>query len=497
MTSAPAKKPLKSKRSNPARPSPPISGASAELDIKFLTAGHSATALTRGIAWLYARVLNTIEGRPGAAWLTRDHFLFFVLAAFGLALLMPRVMAMAGYAIERFLLRMEVAKPTLAGWPALPTMLLPLVVFGLLAFWIGPSARPKALFAFSIAAGFAFGYLDLPSLLGLAAFAVISFALIRMPISRLAAALTLGLLSIGLFFFSRFWPEDSTMVTVATFQTTLIPVLWYSAYEHKASKRPLDLRRFGAYLYVRCFSGPVFTYPDMFTQATGARLAEVRFGGIKTLYIAAVSSIAAAASDRLWRSVQVDEMMGLPLLLMSYASYVGERCKVVAMFNAVSGVLRLFGLPIRDNFHYWLLARTPNEHWQRWNLLFREWVITFVFFPIMKSKRWLFAAVMAALLTSGLLHVLPAVLTQSQSSFGNLMQMGYWVVNGLAIYAVIKIPTLFPKLVPALGIRGSLAWSVLGVVATSSFYAVLHGVRVTSGNWTDVGGYFERLTRLF
>ena len=478
-----------------ARPSRPTT---AEGDTSFLLGVNASVApIMRSLAPGYGRWLSAIQARPRVAWLARDHFLFFLLAAFGLALLMPRTIAVLAYSFERFALGMSVSRPALSGWPSLPTLLLPLVVASLLVFFLEPPVRLKALLVLSLTGGFTFGYLDALSLVIFSLFGAACLAVIRLPISRLAAAWGLGLMAFGLLLASRLWPEDMAMVTVATFQTTLIPALWYSAYEHKPPRRSLDLRRFGAYLYVRFFSGPVFTYADMFTPVSGARLAAVRFGGMKALYIAALASFAAAGTDLLGQRIQVDQTMGLPLLLMSYAGYVGERCKMVVGFNVVAGVLRLFGLPIRDNFHYWLLARTPNEHWQRWNLLFREWVVTFVFFPIMKAKRWLFAAVMAALLTSGLLHVGTAILAQGQAPFASIMQMGYWIANGLAIYLVIKIPVLFPRLLPALRMPGSLAWSVVGVVATSSFYAVLYGVRETSKNWTDVARFFERLAILF
>ena len=486
--------PAPAARGGDARPS-----TAAAIDAAFLLGENppTAPAVMRGVAALYERLLTAIRGLPGAPLLTRDQFLFFVLSAAGLALLMPRAVAVIAYSIERFVLRMPVAKPALAGWPSLPTLLLPFVAAALLLFFVRPSVRLKALLLFSLAGGFAFGYLDLPSFLMFAVFGALCFAVIRLPISRLAAAVTLGLLSSGLLFLSVFWHEDSAIVTVATFQTTLLPALWYSAYQHKVPRRPLEVRQFAVYLYARFFSGPVFTYSDLFTPVSQARLAEVRLGGMKALYIAAFASIAAAGTDLLWQRFPADGMIGLPLLLISYAGYVGERCKIVVGFNVVSGVLRLFGVPLRDNFQYWLLARTPNEHWQRWNILFREWVITFVFFPIMKTRRWLFAAVMAALLASGLLHVVPAALTQSQTRFATTIQLGYWVANGLAIYLVIKIPALFPKLVPALGMPGSVSWSMVGVLATSSFYAVLYGVRAGSNNWTDVARYFERLVSLF
>ena len=447
----------------------------------------------RGIAALYGRLQTVARRIPRAAWLTRDHFLFFALAAVGLLLFMPRALVVMGYAMERFVLGMPVVKPALLGWPSMPTTLLLFVGASLLTFFLGTTARLAALVSLSVVSGFASGYLDVRSLPVFAVFLAASFATIRLPISRLAATLILCILALGLLLVSVHWFKNAAIATIGTFQMTLIPMLWYSAYEHKPPRRPLEFHRFAAYLYVRFFSGPVVTYGDMFTRVSGPRLAEVRFAGFKALYAAGAASFAAAGADLLWRKVQVGELTGLSLLLVSYVGYVGEYCKIVVVFNVVTGVLRLFGLPIRDNFNYWLLARTPNEHWQRWNLLFREWVITFVFFPIMRAKRWLFAAIMASLLASGLLHVIPAALIDSPGLFNGMKDMGYWAVNGLAIYLVLKIPVLFPRLVPALRMQGSVAWSIVGVVMTSSFYGVLFGVRASSNSWTDVARFFERL----
>ena len=168
--------------------SPPASGP--VVDVRFLLGEtRPAPPVMRVVASLYGRLLAAIEGLPGSAWLTRDHFLFFALSAVFLTLLMPRPVATILYSIERFALRMPVSKLTLSGWPSLPTLLLPFVAVGLMMFFAGPGARLKALLIFSLAGGFAVGYLDAPSLLMLAAFGALCFAAIRLPISRFAAAL--------------------------------------------------------------------------------------------------------------------------------------------------------------------------------------------------------------------------------------------------------------------------------------------------------------------
>jgi D-alanyl-lipoteichoic acid acyltransferase DltB (MBOAT superfamily) len=167
-------------------------------------------------------------------------------------------------------------------------------------------------------------------------------------------------------------------------------------------------------------------------------------------------------------------------------------CSVVVGFNIFIGICRLFGLPVRDNFRYWLLARTPNEHWQRWNLLLREWVLTYAFFPIMRAKRWLFAAVMAALTLSGLLHQLPRILMGRSTSVSISIGFFYWIVNGLAIYLVIKIPKIFPQAIERLKLRTSLLWSLAGIILTSAFYATLIGMRELA-SWAELMDYFSRL----
>lgn len=485
--------PLRSAAAAPARHTTP----GTSVDTSFLTAAHpAATAVLRGVAETYRRAASLAQRSPATSWLTREHVGFFAVAIAGLFLLMPRVLMLGRYVAERVLLDLPVAKPDLVHWPYVPIIVVPLILGALATFLARTNVRLAALAVLAVAGGFAFGYLEPASVPVFVAFAAIAFGVIRLPVPRFYVALTLVGLSLALLFVCLRWFPGTGIAAFAAFQTPLVPMLWYSAYEHKP-KRPLRAVRFAPYLFTRFFAGPVVTYGDMFSPAKGARLAEVRFGGVKALYVAATASLAVGALDLFLEPRRVGELSGLTLLLVSYLGYVSAYCKTVVGFNIATGILRLFGLPIRDNFHYWLLARTPNEHWQRWNLLFREWVITFVFFPIMRSKRWLFAAIMAALLTSGALHLVPSMLFRQGDAFHAVTGTAYWIINGLAIYAVIKIPQLFPRAVATLRIDGGLAWSVVGVVATSAFYGILHSVKENAASWADVTGYFARLTQVF
>ena len=242
----------------------------------------------------------------------------------------------------------------------------------------------------------------------------------------------------------------------------------------------------------RIVNAPILTYKDLFS-ASGQTLAQIRFGGIKAIYVALFGAIGVWVIRQIEGTFDVTTGEGLLLLVSSYLFYLKGHFKTMIGFNLFIGIARLFGVPVRDNFNYWLLARTPNEHWRRWNILAREWIITFVFFPIMRSKKWLFAAIMAALLTSGILHVVPLFFGGRLEWFLVWAEMAYWTCNGLAIYLVLKIPGLFPKMMKRLGINeASVFWSVTGVVLTSAFYAVLF-TACKSRSLDELGSYLSRL----
>jgi hypothetical protein len=292
----------------------------------------------------------------------------------------------------------------------------------------------------------------------------------------------------------RWWSGTPLVGIIGSFPA-LVPVLWYAVYEH-GQRAILTLRRFLMYIAGRLFSSPVMTFADLFTPVHGAELTATRWAGVRAIYIALAASTTAYLAGRLSAAVARETLTGLPLIALSYVEYVGYYCSIVLRFNTVIGVLRLFGVPVRSNFRYWLLARTPNEHWQRWNVLAREWYLTFVFYPIMRARRWLFGAVMGAMVVALVLHLLPLALINGFDAPYTAATAVYWGANGLAIYLVIKVPKIYPGFVERLGIPHSRIWSVAGVVLTSAFYAVLHGVRTWSGSWSEMADFLTRLVGL-
>jgi hypothetical protein len=431
-------------------------------------------------------------GQRIVAWLVGgDQLGLFVLAGIGVILLTPRVLLMGYYDVFS-IFDPKLASPDVTVWPYVPRRLPVGVALALLTFRLERRFRLAALVLFAVPFAWILGILPAQVMVPLTVFVLVAYAIIRLPLPRLFAGILMTMFAVAALVAAVQWWPGSRLVGFLGSFPALVPVLWYSVYEH-ARRTALSLRRFLLYILGRVYASPIMTYDELFASVSGPELTATRWAGMRAVYIALAASFVAHLATRLSATVPRATMTGLPLLGLSYIEYVGYYCLIVQRFNTVIGVLRLFGVPVRSNFRYWLLARTPNEHWQRWNILAREWFLTFIFYPIMRARRWLFAAVMAALLTAGVLHTVPVLIINGFHAPFVFASMVYWIANALAIYAVIQVPKRYPALIDRLGMRSSLAWSAVGVVLTSGFYAVLHGMRSWSGSWADLTGFLMRL----
>ncbi len=427
-----------------------------------------------------------------------EPFLFFVLAVAAIFLLTPRYIVIAKYLIEKYLFQLPAVGLDTAGLPYMSNII-PLVIVVFLATYFFPKRyRITALFLCSpiiIYAGSSELHIDLDPLSAgvILLFYAACFLIIRSKIKRSLAVVSICSLSVFLILTAHYWDYLSTgAVKSIAFSPMFIPMLWYSVYQHTPPRRKIAGGRYLIYHFTRFFSGtPLIAYDDIFGKSRQT-LAQIRFGGIKALFVVLLATTVVWAVNRLFATLDISQLQGFSLLGCSYLYYLRAYCTFVIAVNTVTGTLRLFGIPVRDNFNYWLFARTPNEHWRRWNILYREWIITFVFFPIMRKKRWLFVAVMAALLTSGLFHILRRITAPETNWYYVGYIVFYWLMNGLAIYLVIKIPLLFPKVVKRLNLQTSKIWAVTGIVGTSIFYAVLITLR-RYRSLPEAVGYLERL----
>jgi len=439
--------------------------------------------------------LHEIISRQGSmvGWLVRDHFLFFALAVMGSVLLVPRYFIIAEHVVERYVLNLPVPQIETSEFPYVPNLLIPLFFLFFITYFLNSRLRLGIVLALALPlAVLSDGSFDVPSVGVYLVFLSVVYLVIKLHIRRVIKLVFICSLTVFLLYLSKNWPFLARMSIggIAAFQAALIPMLWYSVYEELPPKRTLKPEKFLLYHYARIFGSPVLTYKDAFSPVDS--LLKIRFDGIKAIYVALLASLLGWAIGNVTDPIDEPRLRGLPLLAYSYGQYVERYCRIWVAFNLFIGCARLFGIPVRDNFNYWLLARTPNEHWRRWNILLREWVITFIFFPIMRARKWLFVAILASLMVSGALHILPRLFDDQIPWFVICSGFSYWFLNGLAIYAVVKFPLMFPGTTNKLRIRSSKAWSVIGIVLTSAFYGILYQ-GASYRNLAEVGNYFARL----
>lgn len=453
-----------------------------------------ATALLKPLGYFYMRLHNLVGacGKPGAL-IVHKYFFLFLLSIIGIVVCSPRYLVVGYYLFEKFLLGTDGVKLDTSFVPYSPNNLLLILGLFLLTYHFRQKIRILCL----LFASLLLLYVEYALLtVGIAAvFFIAGYFIIKLPIRRSYAVILICTLSVLLLAIcTQFTTGHLSGINIIFVPIVSIPMLWYSVYQELPPKRRLNIRQFLTYHYTRAFGSPVITYPDILSPPDN--LLKIQYAGIKAFYVVVLAVSFMWAADKIDDAIDQSQLTGINLLLFSYIIYVSRACVFIITINTFIGALRLFGIPVRDNFNYWMLARTPNEHWRRWNLLFREWVITFVFFPIMRAKRWLFVAVMASLLTSGVLHIIPRLFDDRVSPFhiGNILF--YWAINGIAIYVVIKTPMLFPKAVDRLKLKTSFTWSFIGIILTSAFYSVLIFMRTQCHNWADVTDYFQRLVSL-
>lgn len=387
----------------------------------------------------------------------------------------------------------QLAVPSFAGLSTIPGRLVAFHALALATYWLPAAIRYWVIAAGALAGGVALRLFDLPSIAVLAGVALGFYALFRVRVPRwtmLLAILVAAPLVRAVGQATGWLGLDRSGITIG-----LIVCLWYACYQ-LTTKKPLPVPQYLGYVGTRLFmEGPVFTVQE-FAPADGARADAVRLAGLKVLAIALFCRTVSVEIGDLLEASGWRESRGLALLGYSYLNYVALSCEVVFGYDLALGLLRLIGLPIRNNFDWWILARTPNEHWRRWNLLFREWLVTFTFYPMMRGKWSLFLSIMATLLASGGLHVLAHAAEGALTWEQAVLTMSYWSLNGLLIWLVVDFPRRYPGITRRLGLDSRWYWSLAGWVLTSGFYAIAYYINREAETLTDVPVYFARLLGL-
>jgi hypothetical protein len=380
--------------------------------------------------------------------------------------------------------------PSAEGLSAIPGRMVAFHLLFLVTCWLPRAIRYWTIAAGALAIGLTLRLFDWQSIAVLAGVAIGFYLLFRLAVPRwsmllviLAAAPVVRALGQA-FDWSGL---DRSGITIG-----LVVCLWYACYQ-VTTKKPLPVPEYLGYVGTRLFmEGPVFTLQE-FEPADRDRLDAVRLAGLRVLAIALFCRTVSVELNAFLEAQAWRGTAGLELLGYSYLNYVALSCEVVFGYDLALGLLRLFGLPIRNNFDWWILARTPNEHWRRWNLLFREWLVTFTFYPMMRARLGLFPSIMATLLASGVLHLLAHAAEGALTVDQAILTMSYWALNGLLIWFVVDFPRRFPGLTARLGLDGRWYWGLTGWVLTSAFYAIAYYINREAESLADVPAYLGRL----
>ncbi len=431
--------------------------------------------------------LGDTHGRPLTHRLLR--FAVFAAVTFLPYLVLPRTWIGAAWVAAKLAGTPFPLAAALSGTSTIPGRLLAFHALALAAWWLPGAWRVRAAAAGALGIGLGLGIIDVPSLVALTLFSALMWGVFHLPVPRwlMLGAVVAGPLALrGLAHAAGWEALDRSGTSLG-----LLVLLWYACYQVTTGKAA-GFSSYAAYLQTRFFmEGPVLAPEDVRGDADRG-LAALRWAGVKALVIALAARVVAFQVERLlpggWRAATGFELLGY-----SYLNYIALSCVLVFSYNLPLGLMRLLGFPVRDNFSWWFLARTPNEHWQRWNMLFREWLITFTFYPMMRARRPLFVSVMGTLLISGALHLYGRMFGGHLHADGALLILAYWVANGLAIYAVLAVPRRFPRLTARLRLAESRAWWAVGWLLTNVFYAVLFFLHHECAGLAEAAAYLGRL----
>lgn len=169
---------------------------------------------------------------------------------------------------------------------------------------------------------------------------------------------------------------------------------------------------------------------------------------------------------------------GFPVMLAVLLYTVQIYADFSGVMDIVSGVARLFGIQLAQNFRRPFFSASVQEFWRRWHITLGAWLRDYVFYPVSLSKPVLALGKAAKKRFKG--HVgrqLPALCALFFVWFGNGLWHGAgwkYIVYGLYYYAIMAAGTLCePLCVKALHVlrihREGAPWHCFQVLRTCVF----------------------------
>ncbi len=85
------------------------------------------------------------------------------------------------------------------------------------------------------------------------------------------------------------------------------------------------------------------------------------------------------------------------------ANYIAWFLQLSSSFDLLTGIIRLFGVPVENNFRWALLAASPLQLWRRWNIYNRKLLLKFIYFPLGGNRKRVYLNILLTFLASAIL----------------------------------------------------------------------------------------------
>jgi D-alanyl-lipoteichoic acid acyltransferase DltB (MBOAT superfamily) len=267
-----------------------------------------------------------------------------------------------------------------------------------------------------------------------------------------------------------------------------------SPYRKQLCPHPRDrVAQYLLYLFFlpTLFSGPSATFGDFYSAyqpGSGRRGRELLRNGLRVgwgaakFYVLSEPILRAAYQFKRWGDAGETPYAFLDphLSLWTYVAVwmVYFYVAFSGFCDMATGVSRLLGFQLYDNFDHPLVARDPGDYWKRWNISGRKWLVKHAFYPYWGHDQFTLK-IMTTFWASGLWHLAIAIKVSADAAIQLFAAVTVYGAAVALFAAVERRPALQASLQRAgarIGHAGRWAVTGLMIAFTFLFTAVIHQV---------------------
>lgn len=223
---------------------------------------------------------------------------------------------------------------------------------------------------------------------------------------------------------------------------------------------------------VAYFFHPAYLFTPIPLRAEQINNTDDVFSVLKGSYdicLCALAMIATLALESRFINAQFDYAKQ-GLLELGFYKYLTYYLRSLAWIGFPIAICRLFGMKMDDYFDKPLLAVSPFDRWRKWNTYYYQWFYSFIFFPLLKKRIAVFAAVMTVFFVTMLIHLGSSTINLFLPSRDSLTDVYliraiiFFSLHGLAVYFSLKLSRFWPNAKTSAGWLGFLVTHVLMLI---------------------------------